>query len=83
MIKVDVIGFEELNSSKGTFYKVYAVSKEENKRGKGFKAVECFVDASHLKKHDKQPGTLIGSTADYYNVKDGNVWKSGLTFKNS
>lgn len=83
MKKFDVVGYEELNSQNGTFYKIYAISREENERGKGAKTVAEFVDARHLKKYNIDPSTLVGRSVEFYNVKDGDRWKSGLTFKNS
>lgn len=81
MIKCEVIGFEKLNSSNGDFYKVHAVSKDPIPKGSGFAVYSEFVDASHLKKHNVTEETLIGRECQHYSVKDGNRWKSGLTFK--
>ena len=83
MIKVEIIGYEVLTSSKGEFYKVYAVSDVENPRVVGRKCYESFVDKSHFIKNNVNPASILGMTAEYYNVKDGDRWKMGITFKNS
>lgn len=90
MVTVEIVGYKKIKKKGKTFYYLSAiefpdddivsfVSAEKGTEGRA--TYNAFVSSEHLKKHDV-PEDLIGLKAHYYNVKDGNVCKDGITFKN-
>ena len=81
MVNVEIVGYKKIEKGGREIYYLSCLSEETEKGSEGLTTYNTFVSAEHLKKH-KVPENLIGLTAQYYNVKDGDAWKSGITFKN-
>lgn len=81
MVSVNIIGYKKVVKNSKTLYYVSAVTNETLSGTEGFTTYNAFVSEEHLKKHNVTPERLIGKNANYYNVKDGDRWKSGITLK--
>ena len=83
MITVEVVGYKKIEKKGKTLYYLSCISEDTEKGSEGLTTYNAFVTSEHLAKHDVPEERIIGSKAQYYNVKDGDTWKSGITFKNS
>lgn len=84
MVNVEIVGVKKIDTKGKTLYYLSAMSEATEKGTSGYTTYNAFVSAEHLKKYNmpESADKLIGSKARYYNVKDGDTWKSGITFKN-
>ena len=81
MVSVNIIGYKKVVKNAKTLYYVSAVSNDTLSGTQGFTTYNAFLSEEHLKKHNVDPEKLIGKNGNYYNVKDGDRWKSGITLK--
>ena len=82
MVRVEITGYKKIERNGKTLYYLSALAIDPIDEVVGIATYNAFVRASHLKKYKVPEGSLVGLEADYYNVKDGDTWKSGITFKN-
>lgn len=83
MTIVQITGYKKIEKNGKTFYMVYAIDTDSSKGVEGLATYSEFVSKEHLEKHKIAETELVGTLAETYNVKEGNTWKSGITFKNS
>ena len=81
MVSVNIIGYKKVVKNEKPLYYVSAVSNDTINGTEGFTTYNAFLSEEHLKKHSVTPDKLIGRNGSYYNVKDGDRWKSGITLK--
>lgn len=83
MIKYTVTGYQTVNSKFGTSYLIHALSDTpiDDGKGKGLSVASEYVDERHLKKHNIDINSIVGKQCHRYNIKEGDTWKSGFTFK--
>lgn len=83
MKQYTVTGYQTVNSKYGTTYLVHALSDEpiDTGKGKGLSVASEYVDERHLKKHNIDIDSIVGRHCSRYNIKEGDTWKSGFTFK--
>ncbi len=82
MVRVEITGYKKIQKKGATFYLLYAIANNVEESIEGLATYSAFVSLEHLKKHSIEENSLIGYMADYYTVKDGDGYKSGITFKN-
>ena len=85
MEKVEITGYKKIVKNGKTLFYLSALAKDPIKGVEGLATFNAFVSLEHLKKHnvplDSSTG-LIGLECYYYSCKDGDTYRSGITFKN-
>ena len=81
MVRVEITGYKKIEKAGKVIYLLYAIADKNEKGIEGLATYSAFVSPEHLKKHSIEDNSLIGKMADYYTVKDGDRYKSGITFK--
>lgn len=81
MVSVNIIGYKKVVKNTKTLYYVSAVSNETLAGTVGFTTYNAFISDEHLKKHNILPENLVGVNGNYYNIKDGDRWKTGITLR--
>lgn len=83
MVRVEITGYKKITKKGKTIYLLYAISDVLQDGIIGLSTYSAFVSPSHLKKYKIEENSLVGTLADYYTVKDGDDYKSGITFKHT
>ncbi len=82
MISIKIVGVKEIKKEDNTFFLLHAISEKGLPKMEGLAVYSAFVRLEHLQKYNVEPCDLLGRTAYYYSVKEGNTFKSGITLKN-
>lgn len=90
MVTVEIVGYKKIEKKGKIFYYLSAIESMDDynvsfvsaeKGTEGLTTYNAFVSSEHLKVHNV-PEDLVGIKAHYFNVKNGNTYKCGITFKN-
>ena len=83
MTLIRITGFKKIEKNNKTFFLLYGLAEAPEDGITGLATYSAFVNLEHLTKYKIKEQTLVGALADYYNVKDGDRYKTGITFKNT
>lgn len=83
MVRISITGYKKIEKRGKTIYLLYGISEGDEPGIIGLPTYSAFVSPSHLKKYKIEENSLVGTLADYYTVKDGDCYKSGITFKHT
>ena len=83
MVRIEITGYKKIKKKKDTYYLLYCIADGQVDRVIGLSVYSAFVSSSYLKKYKIEENSLVGTLADYYTVKDGDDYKSGITFKHT
>ena len=82
MVKIEITGYKKINKSGSTLYYLSAISCETPKDCEGVMTYNGFVSEKYIGDCKLTENTLIGAKGNYYNVKQGNTYKQGISLKN-
>ena len=83
MTRIEITGYKKIEKKRKTFYLLYGIANGFEDGITGLATYSSFVTLEHLNKHKVEEKSLVGTLADYYTVKDGDRYKSGITFKHT
>ncbi len=81
MVKIEITGYKKVKKSDKTLYYLSAISCDTPKDSVGVMTYNGFVSEKYLTDCDLSESTLVGAKGNYYNVKQGNTYKQGISLK--
>lgn len=79
MTKVAIVGYRKAaDKNNKSLYIVHAVASEEVKDFHGTPTFQAFITQDCLDRKGVDADALIGMEGRYYNIKEGNRWRTVL-----
>ena len=81
MVKIEITGYKKIEKSGNTLYYLSAISCETPKDCEGVMTYNGFVSEKYVADCKLTENTLVGAKGSFYNVKQGNTYKQGISLK--
>lgn len=79
MTKVSIVGYKKATDKNNKpLYIVHAIANEEVKDFQGTPTYQAFITQDYLDRKGVCADDLIGLEGRYYNIKEGNRWRTVL-----
>ena len=81
MVDIEIVGYKKISKNGKTLYHLSALSTDTPKGCEGYISYNGFVTDSYIKACNINEENLLGAKGKFYNVKDGDGYKSVISLK--